>query len=497
VTLYFGFSIEMGRVQVSSLKPEAYILREWLTFPLNQNKGWLDGSDRLLRRWRVAHTSKIKSRSISAHQVERKLSCVFQFYRLLPSALILDGDLQPVMRFVGPRADYGSEFFPITSKIVQTKKGDRREVWSGSRNEDPPTDKRTTPSVSQVQKILNYLRGKADQSSLGRSPLMRTLEAERNWLIARCMAAAGLRACEVSALSVRSITEALVKEGIVHASELSRRDIYLDDISDDIAAKELIQSGLDGMKQRHRRNLYIEILGKGNKRRLAPFPVDLIHDILVTGIWFVRHHFISTATSGPPASRRTDNIFLSFKTGSGLIPGAIGDIMKNAFVKVDVSGSGHRLRAHFATVLASELWDECFAMNGYRFDQTIVNMAMDRLAEALGHKKVTTTVRHYLDMALLEQFGASKRENINSLGAIWNSIVRNNRNLSISQKGLVLKLINRLAEMTDGSELQHLIELALLDESFNDVSSSTSKSPSSETGPPKLRLVTSVDAEGP
>jgi hypothetical protein len=119
------------------------------------------------------------------------------------------------------------------------------------------------------------------------------------------------------------------------------------------------------------------------------------------------------------------------------------------------------------------------------------------MATYLGHKKVTTTVRHYLDMALLEQFGASKRENINSLGAIWNSIVRNNRNLSISQKGLVLKLINRLAEMTDGSELQHLIELALLDESFNDVSSSTSKSPSSETGPPKLRLVTSVDAEGP
>jgi hypothetical protein len=83
-------------------------------------------------------------------------------------------------------------------------------------------------------------------------------------------------------------------------------------------------------------------------------------------------------------------------------PGTVADLMKDAFNALAIEGSGHRLRAYCCTKTAARLWAECFAINGYRFDQTVENRALDRLAEAMGHSRVTTTVRYYLAMALLE-----------------------------------------------------------------------------------------------
>ena len=141
--------------------------------------------------------------------------------------------------------------------------------------------------------------------------------------------------------------------------------------------------------------------------------------------------------------------------------------MKDAFNALGIEGSGHRLRVHYATATAARLRDECFAINGYRFDQTVVNMALDRLAEALGHSKVTTTVRYHLDMALLRHFGAASREKLDAVRLVWNAVVRRQGSLSEEKMRLILRVVDGLATAPDGSGLQDVIVMALDDPDLN------------------------------
>lgn len=141
--------------------------------------------------------------------------------------------------------------------------------------------------------------------------------------------------------------------------------------------------------------------------------------------------------------------------------------MKDAFTAVGVEGSGHRLRAHYATMTAARIWDECLAMNGYRFDQTVMNMALDRLAEALGHSSVTTTVRHYIDMALLQHFGWTNRKKMRGLTDIWNVIVSRSSSLSPYKLALINRAILGLIDTHDDSPLEHILSMALDDPDVN------------------------------
>jgi len=216
-----------------------------------------------------------------------------------------------------------------------------------------------------------------------------------------------------------------------------------------------------------------------------------IHEVTV-GVGRIAVRVIRVPVAGllPVLGRVPPQVLLSFKTKAAMTAGAVGDIMKGAFKSLDIEGSGHRLRAHYATMTAARLWDECFAMNGYRFDQTVVNMPLDRLAEALGHSKVTTTVRFYLDMALLKHFGVENRAKLDAVRVIWDAVVQRQGSLSEPKMRLILKVVDGLAATPDGAELEQVITMAVEDGTLNPSANQPAPSvPVEKKDPPKLRLV--------
>lgn len=73
VVTFFGYSTEIGRAAVSSLKTEAYALREWLAFLANQGVEWHEVDDLLIHRWRQSFEARLKAKSLKKARVERKI----------------------------------------------------------------------------------------------------------------------------------------------------------------------------------------------------------------------------------------------------------------------------------------------------------------------------------------------------------------------------------------------------------------------------------------
>lgn len=498
VLAYFGYSAVNARVRISSMKPEAYAIREWLTFLENRGTRWDEASDRLLSEWRESHRDRIDRGEIEERQVERKIQCVFDFYRLLPKALPFDERGTARAEFVGRADDTTGGSYPITSKIVISPDVEFGEMWSGGTRFAKKGRKRKTPDSHQVGKVLTYLRGKPDhrvsrrRGKTGQS--WRAQEAERNWLKARCMIDGGLRAEEVANLPLEAILEALRTESILIGLKRESGMHPLDALSEDEDGRERVLRALDTLESNHRKNLYVEVIGKGRKSRNAPMPIDLIRDLLTIGIWTVRYQQVADWKRRDTDYRAPEVLFLSFKTKRAMKPGTVADIMKDAFNAVGLDGSGHRLRAYYATMMADSLWQECFAMNGFRFDQTVVNMALDRLAEALGHRSVTVTVRHYLDMALLRHFGIANKGRLGALRKVWDALTRQGGHLSEGKIRLVTNVIAALAKLPEKSDLEEVISMAIADRTLSGMPG-TDLHHGSARRPAWLRLVEASKAD--
>jgi hypothetical protein len=206
-----------------------------------------------------------------------------------------------------------------------------------------------------------------------------------------------------------------------------------------------IGAQLERLRRRHRKHIYVPVTGKGNKTRSVPFQIGYVRDLLEIGVWLVRRDQIRHWTGHYPHSRPAREVFLSAKTGRAMTAGAVGDLAKYAFDAAGVRGSGQRLRAHFATQLCAQLWDEAFAKNGFRWDQTIENFVLETVATTLGHSTVDTTIRHYLDLALLEYFEAGGKSKLKDLRAAWSAIANNHKSLNAGDIGMLGQLASRLA----------------------------------------------------
>ena len=156
-------------------------------------------------------------------------------------------------------------------------------------------------------------------------------------------------------------------------------------------------------------------------------------------------------------------MFLSFKTGMQMTAGAVSDLMKSAFNAVGIAGSGHRLRAYYATQLAIRLWSDAYARNGYRHSKDIEDQVLLQLAEALGHSSVNTVVRYYLDLAQTAVQGASTRKKRDGFVKIRDALIRFRNTLSPSKLDLICASIEALAGLPDGSPLEELFEMGLAD----------------------------------
>jgi len=496
VTAYFGYSTEVKRVKPGSMRVEAYAIREWLAFLANARRRWDEADDGLLSRWRENHREDIASGKIKTARVAHKLECVFRFYQLLPKALPLDEDGSAMRPFIGTSAIRDEVVFPLTTKAPFGARRGGSDIWSGTeRARNVRGSRRGTPDERQVAKILAWLRSKPDRhvsrrrgAEAHRTPL---LESERNWLMGRCMVDGGLRAREVADMGLNGLARALRLESLplpkLAADSVGQGPHILDLLAGDPGGREAILAGLEALSARGRMCLYVEVTGKGSKTRMVPLPIDLVRDLLQIGVWTVRRARLAE-WAGPHAATPPPVLFLSSKTKGAMTSGTIGDLMKDAFVETGIEGSGHRLRAHFATMMAARLLDDCLAQNNYRLDYGVENMVLERLAEALGHARVTTTLTHYVEMAKLQHFGATSRAKLDTLRGVQNSLLKHRAALPSDRMRLVGRVVEALAAAPADSDLFALIEFALVDAGAEIAAVNPAPSPP-ENKPPHLRLV--------
>jgi hypothetical protein len=169
---------------------EAYILCAWLNHLHAQGLNWKDANDDQIKN----HAHTLSRRGTKEGRVQRCVNVTFRFYWLAQNRLGLVKDLleDPETGKVGPQ-------FPIS--VHRSKKGLLHGRFQFTTLEEGP--RRPTPEGPQVERILDQLLGRTNSE-----------RATCFWLSASLMYKAGLRAQGVEALSLKSLAQALNKEGI-------------------------------------------------------------------------------------------------------------------------------------------------------------------------------------------------------------------------------------------------------------------------------------------
>lgn len=494
---YFAWSAAEDRVSALSMEAEAYTLREWFAFLMNQGKHWTEVSVLLMRQFRedqkktlwtgqatkrsglAIATQKVAKRP-AHNQIEKKLRRVFDFYRFIPDAIKFDERCQPVKEFVGPPASERGQYFPITTKNSKLSTSDR-QIWSGAKSQRRDHTKPTILSDTSVSKVYEALRNRTGVTD---AHGLEKLKGDRDWLMANCMGGAGLRAAEVAEMPIGSIEQALRAEGILDRAEriLGRR-LKITGLSKDRDAREAILDSLKHFKiNEERAYVYVKITGKGDKLRSVPFEVDLIIDLLTIGVWEAEDEL-----TGGPLQSKTGRIFPSYKTNRSLTAGAVSDIVKFGFKKAHVTGSGHGLRKVYATKLAIAILRKSARDHG-QLTQGVINTVLSDVADALGHDKVSTTIKHYVDLAIVQFTGITDRRKRQQFLKILTVIEQDEVQLTDANILLIANVIRSLSNKPDTAPLAFMINKFLGDPRINP------GKVLDEVPPPKhLRLVSKPD----
>ncbi len=467
------------------MKPRAYSLREWFAFLYGSGVHWTDANDLIMHRWK----QKLRDENLSPAQIELKLRRVFDFYLNIPEALVRFDDGSPVSEFVGKNSARSTVRFPISTKRIQeVKSKEFRIVWIAWDAVTEAAPKLTVLENSDRDLVLSELRSPSNVSTnLDDYAVNPLIKRERDWAMGRLMSGGGLRAAEVPELSLIDFTEALIEEGVLRG--LGRERVKslrtVADLADDEEAKKIALSGLKNFERRRLR-LYIgvRIVGKGQKERKAGFLVDLVYDLLTVVIWGGRHQLIKHWQSLDPTYVPEDSLFLSYKRKDRLKPGAVSDIMKQAFIRANVPGSGHDLRKSYATNLAASILRRNLDRFGY-FTHAVLNTVMSEVAEALGHKTINTTTQHYTNLAVVHSTGIEDSRKRGKVMKVWELLLQSKDMMDDERIRLCGTAVKVFSELPKESELFGVLQYAMTNPDYN---------PSglidlSTTNVPHLRLV--------
>lgn len=464
---YFGYSAENKRVKISSMKPEAYALREWLTFLANNGLCLFDVSDDILERWRTSQgwvvIEKNGRRKIhpaqraTNHRISKKIHCVFEFYRVIHRAMPFGADGDKTPNFVSPSGNT-----PLSSKTAWNGRLKREyPVWSRAEGFKPSPKAPRSPQESEVLRLYSFLRGKAFRTQqklkLSSPPEHEKQVADRNWLIARTMALGGLRCDEVGNVNVDQIAHALLENGI------TRELIDLDSIADVRPLQQSIVGKVLSLKKgTEYAFMRVLVKGKGDKERWAPFDPQLVCDILENGIWGIRASYLKQHEASRAGLEPSRHLFLSEKkSGERLTAKAIGDIIGAGFRCLGIKSSAHKLRAYYATNTAASLWREYFSNNRYNFDASLVNNVLQNLASALGHNNVTTSIKYYVNAPLFKHLTKVGTPEAELFRKLYDILILKTNSLSVMRQGLLLETAELLVKHQDNSMVVKALQLLL------------------------------------
>ncbi|TWD51233.1 hypothetical protein FB480_105196 [Agrobacterium vitis] len=468
--MVFGYKMEIEKNAVSSINKELYTVREFFAFMAEEGMSWRDADDQCFNRWRDYQLENLES--ISESRVEVKIGVVFQFYQMLPLAWPLDegGNFRPL--FVGKSNARKGVYFPITSKTIKVD-GVEREVWAGRRSVVGEALDFSVPDDASVQKVLEALRTpvRMDGTIFGSGNYDNVLASERNWAIGRSMSGGGLRAIEVERATLVSFTKTLRQEGILSALPQGAAIECVSELASDSTSQKLILEGLRAFEKRHRRSyMFYDIVGKGNKRRSAYFELGLVTDLLIY-IWNVRPKIISLLSVRDNVNVKSDRLFLSLNARETIQgdrkyifrAGFISDLLQAAFIRAKVEGSGHDLRKYYATKIAVKILAVNMEICGFQLTEAVLETVLDRVREALGHSKINTTVRHYLNMARIHYFKFQTALKRSVYGEIYAVLLDVQHEISDRKIDIISRLIQSVSKFSDDSEMLNIIEGMLED----------------------------------
>jgi len=455
---FFGWSHRFKRVAISSMRDEAYILRQWKAYLDQRGLRWDRVNDQLLIDWRQELKRERKvllekwqkdsdenKKPMGEDRINRRLAVVFTFYDKAQASNHLKTDLVSTAGPLTCRADRVGPSPRQFSMTPERRSSTGYREWACAEPLGCDTTKRPIPDDSAVSAVLTYLRNHSENETLG----------DRDWLIGRVEAEAGLRADEVANLIPRALEVALAKERIriptpdfvEEARRAGWNPVYkgLDSTAEWEPGRQAILGGLDRLDRAGRLHIFVDVTGKGNVTRSAPFPIDLVRDLITIGVWDVRFGQLrrwrnAVSQPGPP------QMFLSEKTKEGMEARAIGNLVKKAFNASSVEGSGQRLRAYFATSLAQRLWAKYFADNMFRWDQTVENTVLVEIAQALGHKKPDTSCRYYLDLGRAAYFKLGDKSQLKAMRRTVDAMAEHHRRITPDFFEMVGQLIKLRGE---------------------------------------------------
>lgn len=325
---------------LSSIKQYAYQLKYWWIFIGDNGIKWDEVSDQTLRSWR----DFMLAQGVDRKTINNYIITVFRFY--------LWAEKEKYVRDLIGEADISRDFYPPIT--VSKKRGKKlSNVFTTSLLfKTVPKPILPTPTSEQITILDKVLC-----ESYGDNVCLFV----RDSCIISWMQNCGLRRAEATSLKV---------------SEIPDWNKLIDlEIEDDGAN--------------------VRITGKGSKTRIVRARFQLLMDT---------RHYIENERElivnrfkqkYGLAYKEPNEVFLSSKTGKALHPDSISQKLAKVFRKAGVEGSGHRIRARYATNQIEELFRAYYEKNrAMPHDETILLL----VAQLMGHSNYRS-LRPYLALA--------------------------------------------------------------------------------------------------
>ena len=350
-TNWFRYLVYYRRRATSSVHQYATHLRLWWDFIEERRIKWKDVDDTLLAEWRDLLLEGINntSKPLNPKTVNTYISTVFDFYLWAESKGYVKGLIGEV--------DINKDFYPAITVLKSTNS-------KGESKKSTPLLMRTVvspilhvPTTDEITKVNENLENIYANANL----------VFRVSLILLWMERVGLRRAEVLSLKIKHIP--------------SWEDI-------------------DRLQQED--EVYeIEIIGKGNKKRIVSVSYDVLSETR-SYIETERQEILNRfKKKNSKKYKDPEHIFLSLKTGLVMHPDTVSQVLAKAFKIAEVKGSGHRVRARYLTNLMITLLEAEYEKRKSIPDNMTILMIVAQLA---GHNHIET-LRPYLAIAKKSLFG--------------------------------------------------------------------------------------------
>ncbi|TAV48386.1 MULTISPECIES: hypothetical protein [Rhizobium] len=163
------------------------------------------------------------------------------------------------------------------------------------------------------------------------------------------------------------------------------------------AMRNRVRDGVIAARERGKSTVSLGVFEKG-AYTYGIVPIELFLELL-DFTWGERHELILKKRRRDPSYSAPPNVILSYQTGLSLLEKSVSNLVARSFKKLDILGSGHRLRAGFAENQMRKHYHQERALHGRGWQQDVV---FELVREAMRQRKLAS-LRPYLNKILTQE----------------------------------------------------------------------------------------------